>query len=250
MRNFLSYAGLRKAVAIATIAIATLDATTTLAQKPTTIVRPPPGKPTVPPPGTPTVRPRPFGKTPAQVPRPPAPEVKEFNDLEASRHQDPATQQRVLREATESTTKEVSSVFEEAESTILRKLSARRTAPTEEQIRNIIKREIDKEISKAAKRSAGSPVEIKVLEGKAKIDASFFIGGVKITGGEVDFRKLLLGLGASVLACKATFGKDTDYSDCLKAVFHQFLAALPEEVAPKMKNEFDDKQRSSSEPRP
>ena len=242
LRDFLTYSGVRRAAIIGAIGVATLDATITLAQ----IVRPPPGKAIVRPPG------KPPGKPPSAVPRAhdqTAPELKEFNDLEASRRQDSATQQRILREAIESTTQKVSSLFERAEPNIVRELSASRAAPTEEQIRNIIEMEIGKEILKESKSNAASPVEIKLLEGKAKIDTSFFIGGVKITGGEVNFGKFLLGLGASVFACNAKFGTP-DFIECLKAAYHQFLHDAAEEMASKMKSEFDDKQRSSSGPHP
>jgi hypothetical protein len=180
----------------------------------------------------------PPGEVPGKLGRPrprrppkeePTQQWRELEEWIESEKDDRETQERKLQNAIEAQNQKLSSLFERAEASILREIASKQTAPTEEQFRNIIKAEIEKQVK--------SPdVEVTVFEGKIEFKKKYYIGGVAFSGGNIVPFSLLL--ASSLFGCIKEFGT-LNFVECLKAAYHHFLDELAEKVAKNSKSDFD-----------
>jgi hypothetical protein len=77
---------------------------------------------------------------------------------------------------------------------------------------SIVRNDLVSAAQQAEKESAAK-VSFEVLTGKIKIEASKTVGGVKISGGEINAYKVAGTIGAAVVACNAV--ADTHFKDCV-----------------------------------
>lgn len=78
-----------------------------------------------------------------------------------------------------------------------------------------------KSAAQQAEKEPAAKISFEVLSGKIKVDASQTIGGVKISGGEINLYKTSMAIGAAVIACNAV--ADSQFTDCIADVTKKAL---------------------------
>jgi hypothetical protein len=114
-------------------------------------------------------------------------------------------------------TQEASSLFFTAEPKILGHLRARSGQLTLANVEKVLRSDLADTIAKAASRP-NSGITFEALTGKLTIDSSKYVGGIKITAGEVNVYKVSVMLAGGVAAC-SMFTKKKSFSNCIKAAF-------------------------------
>jgi hypothetical protein len=136
-------------------------------------------------------------------------------------------------------TRDAGKVLQSAQPMIIRDLGSGYAGLSESEVNQIVQRNLTEAAVQIAKEP-GSGVTFEVLTLKLKIDSSVVIGGVKITGGEINLGKVVLPLSGGIYACRQMKAKQ--YDGCVKAVV--------EIVATQVAKEVSAQSAAGSEPKP
>lgn len=115
----------------------------------------------------------------------------------------------------------ISSYFSTAEPKLVDDLTALKPPLSKSVVEDIVKRDLAR-VAEAASTTAGSNVSFEVLTGKLKVDASRTIGGIKITGGDINLYVVGGAITGGVLACNAL--ADVKFKSCVDSAIKAAMA--------------------------
>jgi hypothetical protein len=123
-----------------------------------------------------------------------------------------------------------SSYFSTAEPKLADDLTVLKPPLSRNVVENIVKRDLAS-TAQAASTTAGSNLSFEVLTGKLKVETSRTIGGMKITGGEINLYVVGGAITGSVLACNAL--ADLKFRNCIEAAIRTAMAKAVGDLKPK-----------------